>query len=157
MEKLNTLKEIIINKVIPETLSLKIGTTKRDVKNIEIEDSQNLNSLTQTIEKISKEYNIEMDKIFIGVVNDYDGGTFCASFDVVVEKTPKEIKKELISLIERKTWKIVYDNMLSNGFKRTGFNSSLLKAFDNTTVYEMVKNNEVDKLVSYYSFRYVWN
>lgn len=41
--------------------------------------------------------------------------------------------------------------MIVNGDKRQGFNSGLLKQFDDTTVYDMYMNDEWDRLVKYYS------
>lgn len=73
-------------------------------------------------------------------------------FDTIVSKTKNEIENEMKSIIERKSYRIIYDNMIKNGFKRVGFNSKLLKNFNDTNVYEMIKNNELNKLVSYYSF-----
>lgn len=150
----DTLKKIILKKVIPAVKKIVVSQTKKDFKNIEIENNQNLVQLTSTIENISKKYNIEMDKIFIGVEHDYDGGTFVAYFEESVNRPQKEIDEELKRLTENCAWKIVYDNMMANGFKRIGFNSSLLKQFDDTSVYQMIKNNEIDRLVNFYSFRY---
>ncbi len=153
----DTLKNIILEKVLPEISTLNVNTRKSITKIVEIEDGQNLKTLTETVSEISKEYNIDVDKIYIGIDQDYDGGKFCAYFDLEVDKTSKEIETELSNLIERRTWKIIFDNITKKGFRRIGFNTSLLKSFDDTSVHMMIKNNAIDRLVSYYSFRYVAN
>jgi len=44
---------------------------------------------------------------------------------------------------------------MKNGYKRTGYNSGLLKQFDDTTVYDMYISKDFDRLVKYYSLPFV--
>jgi len=153
MEKSIILMEIITQKVIPFISTVTVVPEKQITKIIEIEEGQNLTTLNKTISTIAEEYNIEPEKIFIGADKGYDDSFLLSVyFDTIVSKTKNEIENEMKSIIERKSYRIIYDNMIKNGFKRVGFNSKLLKNFNDTNVYEMIKNNELNKLVSYYSF-----
>lgn len=46
-------------------------------------------------------------------------------------------------------WSLVYKTLTEKGYKRQGFNTSLLKSF--ASVYEMYTNKEFDRLAEYYS------
>lgn len=152
--------DVIQTKLIPFSKSITIKeTTKPDVVVIDIEDGLNINELTKIINKTALKYNIDPLKISIISIFDNDGAfspgaKLGISFVKMVDKTEKEIQKEIEKRIENSSFKIIYDGMIEKGFKRIGFNSGLLKPFDKISVYDMIKSNDLEKLVSYYSFRF---
>ena len=52
-------------------------------------------------------------------------------------------------------FKRVFDLLTTNGYKRVGFNSGLLRDYKDTTVYDMYMENDFDRLVKYYSLSFV--
>lgn len=75
----------------------------------------------------------------------------CLCWDAQVPMTDKQILDYKRTKFKSTAWAFVYKVMLANGYKRQGFNSGLLKQFDDTTVYDMYMNDEWDRLVKYYS------
>lgn len=154
------LLDVIQTKLIPFSQSLTIKEiTKPDMIVIDIEDGLNINELTDIINKTALKYEIDPLKISIISIFDNDGAFSSGSklgisFVKMVDKTEKEIQKEIEKRIENSSFKIVYDGMIEKGFVRVGFNSSLLKPFDKMTVYDMIKNNDLENLVNFYSFRF---
>lgn len=154
------LLDVIQTKLIPFSQNISIkATTKLDMIVIDIEDGLNINELTKIINKTALKYNI--DPLNISIISIFDnedafssGAKLGISFIKIVDKTEKEIQKEIEKRIENSSFKIIYDGMIEKGFKRIGFNSGLLKPFDKISVYDMIKNNDLERLVSYYSFRF---
>lgn len=92
---------------------------------------------------------------FDGVPNGYDGyESFCLSWEIQVPKTSNE--KQLFRVMTFKTLsnRLIYTIMIKNGYKRVGFNTALLKPFENTNLYNMFIHKEYDKLIAYYSLYY---
>lgn len=48
----------------------------------------------------------------------------------------------------------IYGPLTHNGYERVGFNSASLKAFADTTVYDMYVNKELDRLIKFYSLMF---
>lgn len=72
-------------------------------------------------------------------------------------KIPTTDKDKLLYKRKRYTsiaFSCISNVLLVNGYKRKGFNSGLLKSFDDTTVYDMYINKEYDRLVNYYSLSF---
>ena len=111
------------------------------------------------IAKFMKANNIPDNAYFGGKPNSYDSfDEICLCYDVVIPTTEKEklkFKKDQFSII---AFKFIFDLLTKNeykhGYKRIGFNSALLKDFDNTTVYDMFINNDFDRLEKYYSLSF---
>jgi len=129
---------IILDKQTPQT--------KKETQSISIIDVN-----PKELLKFMKENNIPDDAYFSGADNGYD-----AWDDIVLEwevNVPTTEKDKLSFKRKRFTslaWKCIYD-MLIGRYERVGFNSKLLKQFDDTTIYDMYINKEFDRLVKYYS------
>lgn len=50
---------------------------------------------------------------------------------------------------------LVSQLLRDNGYTRVGYNTGLLKEFDDTTVYDMYVDDDFDRLVKYYSLPFV--
>jgi intergrase/recombinase len=93
---------------------------------------------------------------FSGRDNGYDAwDDIVLAWEIDIPTTEKDklsFKRKRFTNI---AWKFVYDLLIKNGYKRVGYNTSLLKEFDDTTVYDMYINEDFDRLVKYYSLPFV--
>ncbi|MFW6219979.1 MAG: hypothetical protein ACOC33_03990 [bacterium] len=135
------------------TLLIKqIPQTKKKIKSIDISDISP-SELTQFMKK----NNIPDTVYFDGRNNSYDAwdiGTIVLSWEINVPTTDEDklkFKKQRFSTI---AWKFVYDILIKNGYKRKGYNSGLLKEFNDTTIYDMYINKDLNRLVKYYSLSF---
>lgn len=130
-----------------------IPLTKKETKYINITNIKPLD-----IGNFIKENNLPDDVYFGGKPNGYDSfDEVCLCYEVFVPTTEKEKLKFKQKNFSTIAFKFVYDTLTNNGYKRVGFNTGLLKEFDNTTVYDMYINKEFDRLVKYYSLPFVKN
>jgi hypothetical protein len=104
--------------------------------------------------KFMKDNNIPDDAYFDTEYNGDDGytGEFFLSYDIDIPTTNKDklqyIKRTFNGSL---AWRSVYDLLTQNGYKRNGYNTALLKEFDDTSVYDMYMKKDFDRLVKYYS------
>lgn len=128
-----------IEKITPQT--------KVDVKYVNIEDAK-----PSDIVDFMKENNIPENAYFGGKSNGYDGfDQVCLCYDIDVPTTDKEKLKFKKGKFTQIAFEKVFQILTINGYKRVGFNSGLLKQFDDTTIYDMYINKDFDRLVKYYS------
>ncbi len=152
-EKTNNMKELIIEALNDAfvVLEKRVPQTKKELKEVSISDVRPL-----YIVQFMKDNNIPDDASFGGVDNGYDGySDICLYWDIDVPTTDKDklkFKRKAFSSIAHK---YLYDLLIKNGYKRVGFNSGLLKQFDDTTVFDMYANKDFDRLVKYYSLSFV--
>ena len=98
------------------------------------------------------------DAYFDGVDNGYDawmGGYIQLSWVVPVPTTDNDKLKYRRRRFTSIAWRAVFDLLTTSGYKRVGYNSGLLKDFDDTTVYDMYMAKDFDRLVKYYSLPFV--
>ena len=109
------------------------------------------------IPKFMVENNIPIDAWFGTGENEgfVAYNTVMLYYNVTVPTTEKEQLKYKRYSFTTVAWKSVYNLLLNNGYKRVGYNTSFLKEFDDTSVYDMYINNEFDRLVKYYSLPFV--
>ena len=133
------------------TLENQIPQTKKKTNTISILDVEPLN-----LTLFMKENNIPDDACFSGTDNGYDGwNDIVLAWDVDVPTTEAdklEFKRRRFSDI---AWRKIYDLLTTNGYKRVGYNTGLLEQFRGTTVYDMYINNDLDRLVTYYSLPFI--
>lgn len=104
------------------------------------------------IASFMKENNIPDDACVDGKNNGYDAwDDIMLSWEIEVPTTEKDKLEYQRRVFSNIAFKRMYDLLTKNGYKRTGYNSGLLKEFDGTTVYDMYINKEFDRLVKYYS------
>lgn len=103
-----------------------------------------------------KDNNVPDTASFDGRDNGYDGwDDILLSWQVEVDTTDGDklaFKKKRFTDI---SWKYVYEALTNDGYVRQGVCSSLLKQFDNTTLYDMYMNGEWDRIETYYALRFV--
>ena len=126
-------------------------TTKKVCKDINIDDVRPIDLVNFMEDNV-----IPHNAWFSSTPNGYDGfeGDFKLEWEIDVPTTDKdklEYRKKRFTNI---AWNFVYNSLINNGFKRVGFCSSLLKEFDNTTIYEMYLAKDFDKLVKRYSLSF---
>ena len=81
----------------------------------------------------------------------------CLCYEMNVQTTDKEKLAFKKRRFNNAVWSFVYKALTQNGYKRTGFNSYLLKEFDDTTVYDMYMAKDFDRLCKYYSLSFIKN
>ena len=145
----------LIKKALDEAYVVLEGRTPLTKK----EEKRSLSVIGSTLSELiqfSKESNIPADAELNGVNNGYDAfEDIVFVWDIDVPTTDKDkikFKRDKFSTIAHK---IVYDLLLANGYKKIGFNSGLLRDFDDTTVYDMYIAGDFDRLVKYYSISFV--
>ena len=128
-----------------------VPQTKTKTEYVDIEDVSPAN-----IVSFMKEKNIPDNACFGGKPNGYDAfDQVCLCYDVKIPTTDKERLKYKREKFSNSAWAKVYPLLTQNGYKRVGFNTGLLKAFDDTTVYDMFINSDFDRLVKYYSLSFI--
>lgn len=106
--------------------------------------------------KFMQENNIPNDAYFDGRDNGYDAwNDILLSWDTDIPTTDLDKLKYKRKTFSTIAFKYVFDLLTTNGYKRVGYNSGLLKEFDDTTVYDMYINKEFDRLEKYYSLPFV--
>jgi hypothetical protein len=127
-----------------------IPQTKKDAKFISISDVN-----PSDIVQFMKDNNVPNDATFGGADNGYDAwNDIGLCWDIDIPTTDKDKIKFKRGKFSTTAFKFVFDTLTANGYKRVGFNSGLLKQFDDTTVYDMYINNDYDRLVTYYSLSF---
>jgi hypothetical protein len=129
-----------------------------------------MNSFTKTVTKevsISDINPIELSQFmldnnipdyaeFSGNDNGYDGwcvGELNLIWDVIRPMSEDEVCNRRIEIFNTRSFNMVYNKLIENGYTRTPTNSKHLKQFDDTTIYDMFIN-DIDRLVLYYSLRF---
>ena len=132
-------------------LERQIPQTKKKTESISIIDVKPLD-----LSSFMKSNDIPNDAVFSGRDNGYDAwDDIVLSWEIDIPTTDKDKKAFKIKRFTDIAWKTVYDILMKNGYKRTGYNSGLLKQFDDTTVYDMYISKDFDRLVKYYSLPFV--
>lgn len=132
---------IILDKRTLQTKTELRSTNITDVKPLELASFMEIN-------------NIPSNAFFDGENNSYDGwesGVILLSWEVSVPTTDKDKLKYRKDAFTSIAFKEVFNLLTNNGYKREGYNTGLLKEFDNTTVYDMYTSGEFERLVKYYS------
>ena len=145
------MKDLIISALTNAmTLLVKqIPQTKKSIKSIDISEVSPLDLFTFMVKN-----KIPDTTYFDGKNNSYDGwevGVTLLSWDIDIPTTESDklnFKRKRFTPI---AFRFVYDILIKNGYKREGYNTGLLKEFDDTTIYDMCVNGEFDRLVKYYS------
>jgi len=73
------------------------------------------------------------------------------SYRIEVPTTQKDKDEHVRKRFREVAWRVVYDSLTKNRYKRVGYDTGLLKEFDDTTLYDMYINKQVDRIVKYYS------
>jgi hypothetical protein len=145
------MKDLIKTALDQVAANLKTPSTKTVVefKSVSIMDVNPLDLVG-----FMKDNDIPADAYFDGRDNGYD------AFDDIlltweVRTTLPTTDDDKIAY-NRKTFnnrafRSVYALLTANGYKRKGYNTGLLKQFDDTTFYDMYISGAYDRLVDYYS------
>jgi len=143
------MKELII-KALNETesrLDKTLPTTKLDIKNRSITDIKPSELL-----KFIKYNNIPEDAYFNADESaTQEGQDIFICWDIVRPLTDKEKQEMRRRLFPTAAFRKIHEVLTENGYERVGFNSELLKPFEETTTYDMYVDKDFDKLVKYYS------
>lgn len=75
----------------------------------------------------------------------------CLCYDVNTPTTEEDKTKFKRKRFQTIAFKLVYDSLTANNYKRIGADSKKLRDYNNTTSYDMFINKEFDKLVNFYS------
>jgi len=132
-------------------LEKQVPQTKKKTETISIQDVK-----PSQLMSFMKSNDIPNDAHFTGTDNGYDGwNDIVLAWDVDIPTTEKdrlEFKRRRFTDI---SFKKVYDLLTTNGYKRVGYNTGLLKQFDKKTVYDMYMDKDFDTIVKYYSLPFV--
>ena len=149
------MKELIMQALDEAFLAMgrAIPQTKAKTESISILDVNPLD-----IPSFMRDNNIPDNACFSGRDNGYDAwDDILLSWEIQVPTTEGDKMKFLRDGFTSRAWRHVYDVLLKNGYKRVGYNTGLLKEFDDTTVYDMFINADFDRLVKYYSLPFALN
>lgn len=135
-----------------ENINNRIPQTRKEVVYVSIEDVEPLE-----LADFMKSNNIPDNAYFGGEPNSYDSfDRVCLCYNIDVPTTDKE-KLKFVKTQFNNSFSKVHNCLISNGYKRKGFNSGLLRQFEDTTVYDMYINRDFDRLVEYYSLYFSFN
>ena len=129
-----------------------IPEEKSVFKEIEV-NGGSLSDFEEQAAEIANSYSIEKDDISF-YCSEYSSD-MVASFGIKVKATNADKEKIKEKHFNRRAYKYIYDALTNAGYKRVGFNSGLLKAFNDTTIYKMFVNQEYDRLADYYSLSFI--
>jgi len=149
------MKELIMQALNEALLAAErtIPQTKPKTESVSIIDVNPLD-----IPSFMRDNNIPDNAYFSGRDNGYDAwDDILLSWEIQVPTTEGDKMKFLRRKFTHLAFKCVYDKLTHNGYKRVGYNTGLLKEFDDTTVYDMFINADFDRLVKYYSLPFVLN
>jgi len=131
-------------------LEMLVPQTKKTEKSISIIDVEPLQ-----LTSFMKNNNIPDDAYFSGTDNGYDGfDDIVLAWEVDIPNTENDKLIFKVKRFESLAGKFVYDLLTNNGYKRIGYNTALLKQFNDTTLYDMYMKKDFDRLVSYYSLSF---
>lgn len=146
--------ENYITSALTEALPLlekRTPLTKKDTIYVNIEDVNPLE-----ISTFMKDNNIPNDAYFGGKPNGYDAIDYpCLCYEVDIPTSKKERLEYNRRVFGDIVFRILYNTLTTKGYKRIVFDSVLGKNFKDTTVYDMFINNQIDRLVKYYSLYFV--
>lgn len=145
------MKELIIEALDSayEKFKNTIPLTKKQTEYVSIDGISPLK-----LPEFMKENDIPQDAWLGGKPNGYDSfDEVCLCYDIDMPTNEKEKDKYRKTRFTDYAWRAVYEKLIkeNTGYKRVGYNSGLLKQFDDTTVYEMYMAKDFDRLVAYYS------
>jgi len=128
-----------------------IPQTKKKMKTVSILDVKPLELIS-----FMNDNNIPNDAYFAGIDNGYDGwNDMVLAWEVDIPTTENDKLTYKRKRFTNIAWKFVYDLLTNNEYIRVGYNSGLLKQFEDTTVYDMYMDKDFDRLVKYYSLPFI--
>jgi hypothetical protein len=133
-------------------LADRLPTHRNSSKEIDISDV-----MPKDLPQFMKDNNVPDDADFDGVDNGYDGWQpyqLRLTWTVKVPTTNLDRLEYARKHFTSRAFKKVFDTLTANGYKRVGYNSGLMKEFDDTTVFDMYKTNNWDRLVKFYSLAF---
>lgn len=131
-------------------LEKQVPQTKKKTEIVNIDDIGPLD-----IAQFMEINNIPKYAHFAGIPNGYDGFEgFGLAWDIDIPTTDEDKAKYRVKRFTGIAWQFIYKSLTNEGYKRNGFNSGLLKRFDDTTVFDMYINKDFDRLVEYYSLSF---
>lgn len=146
--------EQLILQVLDESFTLlekQVPRTKKAIKSISIRDVNPL-EITSFMDK----NNIPDDAYFDGRDNGYDAwDDILLSWEVDVPTSSEERSKYRRRRFTDIAFTKIYESLREKGYKRKGFDSSLLKQFKDTTLYDLYTNQEFDRILQYYSMYFI--
>lgn len=147
-------EEELIIEILDESFNLlekQVPTTKKSIKSISIRDVNPLE-----ITSFMNKNKIPDDAYFDGRDNGYDAwDDILLSWEVDVPTTIEERNKYRRRRFTDIAFIKIYDSLKEKGYKRKGFDSSLLKQYKDTTLYDLYTNKEFDRILQYYSMYFV--
>ena len=115
--------------------------TKKDVAYIEINNIKPID-----IGKFIKDKDIPEHAYFNTDCDD----NVCICYNYDVPTTKKEQHEHKRRVFHDKVFQKLHKSLTSNGYKRIGFDSSLLKVFDNLNIYDAYLKGDIDIIEKYY-------
>ncbi len=145
------MKELLINTLdsVYEKVQAQMPLTKTDVECTDISEVNPV-CLTDFLLK-----NSIREKCWFSTcgeytaIGDYTNPAICWNKEVpTTEKDKADFVKRRFNAA---AFKMVYDCLTVNGYKRVGYNTALLSQFKNKTVYDMYIEKDFEMLIKYYS------
>jgi len=143
---IDIIKPVLLSRLTE--LKQKVPQTKPSEKRIDIRDVAPID-----LPRFILENDIPAQAQFDGEDNGYDGwepDRLFLSWSVDIP-TADEDRKRWLRTKMRLSFNRIHDALVNNGYERISGSSSEFKAFDDTTIYDMVVAGEWERLEQYYS------
>ena len=128
-------------------LERQVPQTKKKFESISIQDVKPLELTT-----FMQSNKIPNDAYFSGRDNGYDAwDDIVLAWEIDIPTTDKDKKAFKRKQFTDVAWRFVYNLLTKSGYERVPYSTSLLKQFDDTTVYDMYISKDFDRLLKYYS------
>lgn len=101
------------------------------------------------LSKFMKENNIPDDSWFF---SDDEDEYICWTAEK--EATPEYMEKDTRRRFRNKAFPNIYKLYISNGYKRVGFNSGLLRQFPTTNLYDLFTNCDYENLMKFINLHF---
>ena len=133
-----------LNKQVPQT---KGSTQSIDISEVRPKD----------LAAFMSDNNVPDDCYFDGTENAYDAWEVDSTkltWDIQIPTTDADKLRYKRKRFQSILWHALYPVLLANGYKRISSGSDKFKQFDDTTLYDMVVDGNIDRVIAYYSLSF---
>lgn len=149
------IKTAILKVLVPYFKRVKVCNQKTVVKEFNIESGLNIEELSNVITELSNKLKVNKNELKIGASDDdYEHG-LSAFLEVKEDMSDSEYQEKLTKRVNINTFPMMFKELVTNqGLTRYGSYSHKFKEFDDTSVFCMLKSEDYDRLVKYYSLSF---
>ena len=146
---MKTIQQIVAENIAPALSSLRPPETKTAMRHFSIDGESVLD-----LPDIMKNNNIPGDawiSTFCETPAPFEEEHACLRWEVKVPTNEEDKLRYCRRHYQHRLWKRVYQNAIEEGYKRVGVWSDRFREFDDTTIYDLAIQNNIERLTKYYS------